>query len=33
MDNFVQEYIDEANKIVEKYNAHIDLEVYKDLFA
>ncbi|XP_033633377.1 uncharacterized protein C20orf194-like isoform X1 [Asterias rubens] len=33
MNHFVEEYIEEANKIIEKYNAHIDVEVYKDLFA
>ncbi|XP_038046768.1 uncharacterized protein C20orf194-like [Patiria miniata] len=33
MDTFVDDYLKQANAIVEKYNARIESEVYKDLFA
>ncbi|XP_022080839.1 LOW QUALITY PROTEIN: uncharacterized protein C20orf194-like [Acanthaster planci] len=33
MDAFINEYLKQANKIVEEYNARIESEDYKDLFA
>ena len=33
MDKFINDYLEQANAIVEVYNARIESEVYKDLFA